>query len=467
MTSENGLAKRERVSAPTVNGAKAPTVMDTLANVDAEMALIGSVLLEASVHATVAEMVQPADFFLLFNGMVWYAFDQLMERNEPIDALAVADELTKYKGLENVDLARRLTDFMAACPDPLNAEQYARKVRDAATLMRMHKAAAKMQEVVADRTNRLTVDEKIDECNRLLFAATDQNTSNTDTRADALIKRFFDVVEQGREGKLPPGVPSGFGELDMLIPGFARGEVTILGGGEGMGKTTCLLSVVRAVSKVYGLTVAHFSLEMTQDEVVRNFMTMETAIPKDILKGFSLTDNQWRAFVASTGQIASWPFHVIDEYPSLTPIQLRRRLRKMVKDEPVHLVTIDGLWLMEPTEPSRDGRPRDVGNIMRDLNEVARDFNVPIVISHQYNGEQYNRQDKRPKLVDLAESAGVRRNAQVILALYRDAYYGVTSPVDVTEVHILKDRNGRAQGRKVDLLFDRDYNLFKSTGGPQ
>jgi len=459
------LARRERVSTFATNGMKPPPDIMTLANIDAEEAVLGAILLEPSLHPNVAEILQPADFTILFNGFVWYAFDKLAERNVGIDLLSVSDELEKVKDLKGVDFATRLTELMAACPDPMHAEHYARKVRDAATLIRVHRAAAKMQALVEDKTHNMTVDELIDECNKILFLATDQDTSNKDTRADAIISRYFDVVEKGMQGKTPPGVPSGFQELDMLIPGFARGEVTVIGGGEGMGKTSWLLTVIRAVSKQYGLTVAHFSLEMTQDEVMRIMIAMETGIPKDALKSFSLTDLQWRQFVAATGHIAAWPMHIIDEYPALTPIQLRRRLRKLVKDEPIHLVTIDGLWLMEPTNPSRDGRPRDVGNIMRDLNEIARDFDVPVVVAHQYNGEQWNRRDKRPKLIDLAESSGVRRNAQVILGLYRDSYYSIDTPVDVTELHILKDRNGRAQGRKIDLLYDFDRAMFRDIGG--
>lgn len=462
--SELALVKRERVSAPAAVSGKTPSPVDALANLDAEMALIGAVLLDPSVHASVAELAQPGDFYLLFHGYVWYAFDQIIERNDAIDPLSVADELAKLKGLDQVNLPARLTELMTACPDPLNAEQYARRVREAATLIRMHRAAAKMQEMVIDRGNKLTVDEKIDECNRLLFAATDQNSTSVDTRADAIIRRYFDVVMEGREGRAAAGVPTGFTEIDELTTALTRGEVALLGGGEGMGKTSLMLSMLRHVVRDFGLTAVHFSLEMMQDEVMRRFMAMETGIPKDILKAFSLTDVQWQRFVAASGAIADWPLHVVDEYPALTPIQLRRRLRKITKDEPVHLVTIDGLWLMEPTEPSRDGRPRDVGLIMRDLNQIARDFNLPILISHQYNGEQYNRQNKRPAMKDFAESAGVRRNAQVMMAMYRDSYYGIDALADVTELHILKDRNGRAQGRKVDLVYDMTYDCFKDAG---
>jgi replicative DNA helicase len=462
--SELALVKRERVSAPATNGTKTPSPLDALAKVDAEMALIGAVLLDPTVHASVAELAQPGDFFLLFHGYVWYAFDQIIERNEAIDPLSVADELAKLKGLDQVNIPARLTELMTACPDPLNAEQYARRVREAATLIRMHNAAAKMQEVVIDRASKRTVDEKIDECNRLLFAATDQNVTNADTRADAIIRRYFDAVMEGREGRALAGVPTGFRSMDELTMTLTRGEVTVVGGGEGMGKTSLMLSVLHNVVKDFKLTAVHFSLEMMQDEVMRRFMAMETSIPKDTLKAFTLTDIQWSRFVSATEVIAGWPLHIVDEYPSLTPIQLRRRLRKITKDEEVHLVTIDGLWLMEPSEPSGDGRPRDVFLIMRDLNEIARDFSVPIFISHQFNGEQYNRQNKRPVMKDFAESAGVRRNAQVMIGLYRDSYYGIDALADVTEAHFVKDRNGGAQGRKVDLAYDLTRDRFKDIG---
>jgi replicative DNA helicase len=265
---------------------------------------------------------------------------------------------------------------------------------------------------------------------------------------------------------MSPGLPTGYQQLDHLHGGAARGEVVVVGGGEGMGKTTFMLNIVRNAA-ILGLRVAIFTLEMMRKEIGLNFSAMEAAIPKATLKNFALDEAQWSRFVKASGIIAGWGIDIIDEYPSLTPIQLRRRLRKLRLTKGIDIVLVDGLWLMEDSDSKVTERPRAVGNIMRDLVQIARDFNVALYITHQYNGDAWGRRedDKRPKLHDFAESAGVRRNAQVIWGLYRDDYYGIESLAKTTELHILKDRNGSgAQGQVIDFSFDTYRTLFQEIG---
>lgn len=143
----------------------------------------------------------------------------------------------------------------------------------------------------------------------------------------------------------------------------------------------------------------------------------------------------------------------------MTPIQLRRKLRTLTQKGGFDLVVIDGLWLMESSEPSMDGRPRDVGNIMRDLNQVARDFTSKILITHQYNAEINGA--KFPTVYHLSESAGARRNAQVIWGLHRPSYYDRDSADDTTGLYILKDRNGVNTGAKLPLIYNSDYSRYE------
>lgn len=455
----NALAHRERVST-------LPATAQVFARVAAEPsehALIGAVLLDPGVYANVAELVEPVDFAYLYNGFVWYAIDKLAQRGDAIDIVSVADELDRRKELAGQPHAQTLAAYMAECPTPDGAEGYARRVREAAVKLRTCNAAGKMIELAVNGEHVTGADGFVDECNRLLFEATDQRATDTDTSASALMSTYWQAMEDGMEGKTPAAVPTGFPALDDYLKGLARGEVIVVGGAEGMGKTSWMLSVARNVCKHYKLNVIVFTLEMAQMELMRLFMAMETGIPKDTLKAHALSPFQWAQFVTAAGEIRDWPLHVVDEFPALTPIQLQRRLRRMALQRRFDLVIVDGLWLMEPTldpEARAPERPRAVGLIMRDLNAIARQFNVPILISHQYNVEAHTRQDKRPKLVDMAESAGVRRNAQVVLGLYRDSYYGITAISDVTELHILKDRNGRAQGRRVEMVFDYNRACF-------
>ncbi len=458
MNAEN-RSKRRRVGGVVIPLEQRRTP-DQLAAADAEAALLGAVLRDAKVYASVSELLQPADFFLLWHGFVWYAFEQIAGRGAVIDLVSVSDELEAQKQL-GADGTHRLAMLAGGTPSAYSAETYARIVRDAAMRLRVVRAAGAMVDAAFDRQKYRDAEAFIDACNQVLFEATDQVIQRESTQLNAIVERYFEEAESAYTSGTRRGISSGFGNLDELLRGAVAGELTVVAGAEGMGKTTFVLGLARNMAKA-GKGVAIFTLEMAKEEITRIFIGMESGLPKRALKAFDFTAEQWTKFVAGAGVFGSWNVQVIDEFPSLTPIQLRRRLRTLVQaqGERVDAVIIDGLWLMEDTFGAQE-RHEAVRNITRDLIQVARDFNVPIYITHQYNGDAYKRNEKRPQLHDLAESAGVRRNAQVVLGLYRDSYYNVQNFRDVTELHILKDRNGSgAQGRHIDFLFDSDHNLF-------
>lgn len=459
--------KRKRVSGTIITlptDASKIKVDADIANVEAEQAVIGAVLRDPQVYASVSEILQPGDFFLLWHGYLWHAFDRISGRGEPLDPITVADELQALNQYTD-DTPYRLAQIAGSAPSADAAEAYARIVRDSATRLRGIQAADEIKKAFANRSKFREIETAIDEANRLLFEATDQQLKRADTSMRGIVGAYFDEVEKARNSGAMRGIPYGYGNLDELLKSSVPGEITVIAGGEGMGKTTFCLGGIRALAKQMK-TVAIFTLEMVQAEIVASFIGMETGIAKRALKVYDLTDQQWGEFVHASSIVGGWDVHVIDEFPALTPLQARRRLRTMMQAEgiPVDLVVIDGLWLMEYVDENgkvEPDRPRAVGLILRDLIQIGRDFNVPIWITHQYNGDAWGRQDKRPIMKDLAESSGVRRNSQVILGLYRDTYYNISDGSNMTEVHVLKDRNGSgAQGQYVEFGFDAARNLF-------
>lgn len=462
----------ERNKRPRVGGVVIPIEQqrrapDQLAAVEAEAALLGAVLRDEKIYATVSEMLQPADFFMLWHGYVWYAFEQITGRGAAIDMVSVSDELDAQKQL-GTDGIHRLAMLAGSTPSAYSAESYAQIVCDAATRLRVVRAAGAMVDAAFDRQQYRDADTLIDACNQMLFEATDQVIQRESSQLNSIVERYFADAEDAYTNGTRRGINTGFGNLDELLRGAVPGELTVVAGAEGMGKTTFMLGLARNMAKA-GKGVAIFTLEMSKEEITRIFIGMESGLPKRALKALDFTAEQWGQFVKGAGVFGGWNTHVIDDFPSLTPIQLRRRLRTLVQAqrEQIDAVIIDGLWLMEDTFRAAE-RHEAVRNITRDLIQVARDFDVPIYITHQYNGDAYKRNEKRPQLHDLAESAGVRRNAQVVLGLYRDSYYGINRFQDVSEVHVLKDRNGSgAQGRHVDFVFDGLHNLFlpKLEGG--
>lgn len=449
--------KRQRV-AGIINAETELGMIMKLADERNEQAVIGAVLQHPEVYPSVSEIIQAADFFFLRNGFIWHAIDTLSGRGESLDILSVSGfmETLENSPLKGNELDALLTDMMASCPDWHNAEEYARRVFNVSLRIRMIRASKDIEATALDKT--ITIDEVINRGDSLLYAATNrviEKPSGIKTATGAYYDKVERMLTEGRS----IGTPYGFSELDKLVGGAYPGEVTVVAGSEGMGKTTWMLSTIRNQIK-NGNRIALFTLEMTQEEITRNFIAMESGLYKDNLKAFKLAPPDWTKFVEASGVIGGWSLDVVDEFPTLSPVQLRRKLRKMLMSEPIDVLFIDGLWLMQASEPT-DDRPKDVFTIMRDLNIIARDFDIPIIIAHQYNADASKRGDKKPTIYDLAESAGVRRNAQVVIGLYRESYYDPNSVNTVTEGYILKDRNGRAQGKNAPFGYNEQYSRFE------
>lgn len=448
--------KRERVAPAIINMNTPldPTWM--LADERSEEAVIGAVLQKPDLYPALSEILQPADFFFIKNGYIWHACDVLMGDGKGIDVITVAEKMEALNNcpLKGEPLLAELARMIEGAPDINNAEHYAQSVFDVSLRLRLMKSASDIGKLAADKT--VSVDEVIDQSDHLLYKATNRH-AETRTDVFSIMNDYFVRVENMINGGENPAIPTGFAQLDEHCGGLYPGEVTVLAGSEGMGKTTFALSVARNIAKS-GKRVAVFTLEMKQEEIIRAFTAMETGIFKSVLKAFSLSDYQWGLFVKSASDIAKWPMEIVDEFPTLTPIQCRRKLRKLMNSGEIDALVIDGLWLMEASEPTNE-RFRDVTLIMRDLNLIARDFNVPILITHQYNADV--NKSKYPTVFHLSESAGVRRNAQMIWGLHRPSFYDRESEDDATSLYSLKDRNGGSVGTKLPFIYNPNYSRYE------
>ncbi|NLA96594.1 MAG: hypothetical protein GX838_07125, partial [Clostridiaceae bacterium] len=314
-----------------------------------------------------------------------------------------------------------------------------------------------------------------DNANRLIFTATEQNGA-TDTSAMGAYSALWDEVERRIDGEIVnPSIPFSQRRLDSSGLVNPRGEITVIGGTEGLGKTTWVLSAEYYVLKA-GYGIAHFSLEMRKRELIASFASMCSGVPKPQLLLRRLSSGNWDKFVSAASTIKDFKLNIIDEYFSLTPSQLRRRLRKMIvsENQQVDLVVIDGLWLMKDDPEtfinprtgdvvvSRASRERheEVFEITRKLNEIAFEFNIHIWITHQFNTNLLNRKNKKPLITDFAESAGVRRNAQNMIGLQRLDGSGIT------RAHILKlrNQNSAAIGMEIDYFYNADHSMVVESG---
>lgn len=435
---------------------------DTLADDHAERGVIGSVLQQPELFWSLSERLQATDFFYLKHRWIWMAFEQLTEAKEPIDTQTVGRWLDRQDGaLKGDDALRLLADLYGAPAQIGNAEIYAGHVRESALRLRTIEAARAITALMSNL--KQPVEQLVDESNRLLFEATDQHLGLADTTARAAAEEYFEIMQARVLNKERRGVAYGFPRFDdpsTFTGGMYPGDITVVCGHEGYGKTTFILSVARNVARA-GKHVVMVTLEMRRDEIMQVFTSQETGIPKSTLRDGFLDMDQFDAMQTATQTVAGWHMHIIDEFRGmnnpLTPLALKRRLRVLLARTPVDLVIIDGLWLMQPDEQAeRGGKERwyAVGQIMYGLADIAKGaagVPVPVLITQQYRLDAYKAD--APTLDLVAESAGVRRTAMVIVGLWRNEN-------GKTEAHLLKDRAG-GNGGHIDLFdYDRDHSVY-------
>lgn len=462
------LPKDERRPRVSHNGLQAIITRDTseLWAEREEEALLGAVLREPTAFPSLADLLQAGDFYLLFNGFVWHAYETLFAAGKDIDILSVAAELEKQPaiGVKGDELLLRLSQLVGAAPFTAHAESYALMVREAALRLRLLRLGNELMGMAFDK--QLSGEELIDTATRQLYSATDQRAVRP-TELKHIVSAYYDRMEEAVQAGLIHGTPTGFRDLDALLHVLIPGEVSILAGNDGMGKTTVLLSIVLNVI-LRGQGVALFSIEMTQFEIVAALVAMLTGIPKGDLKARRLSPAQLVQFTDAAGRLANMPLHIIDDHDSLTPLQLRRRLRSLMVKHELSLVVVDGLWLMSD-DGADPNRPKEVATIMKKLTAMARDKDIflPFLVAHQYTDAPWKRKkERRPIKTDLAESSGVRRTAQVILGLHNEAYYKHRATIGAVECHVLKDRtDGKAQGKYVKLAFDEKFSRYVDYGG--
>lgn len=431
----SALAKRQRVS--QIQLVDTPPDFDSYTEEAAEKALIGAVMNAPSVFPSLAEMVTGADFSLIMHGWIWWACDQLTQENKRIDLFTVADLIAhRETSINAVDIQTRLVECMGASPDSRAAAVYAERVLEAATRIRLLKAAQDIKTAALDKTKRQT--DLINESDAHLDAALNRIAMPA-TDAASITTRYFERVEDAITNGVKVGTSFGFPALDERTGGLMPGGVTVLAAPAGAGKTTVVLSIIRQLMTLKK-RVALYSLEMTNEQIIRSLIAMEGSLDRINLMQFKFSKSDWTEFVRCCGIVSNYPLNVVDHYTSLSPEQLRLNLRKLAAVAPLDAVVIDGLWLMQPATSTKERR-LDVKEIVEKLVGVARDFNTPILLVHQLNRAPSDRSDKRPMLSDLSESISVSQTAELVFGLYRPTYYDPKHIDGNTYLNVLKARH--------------------------
>ena len=425
-------------------------------NVEAEEAVLGAILLDPEAMGRVAETLEPKSFSLRSHQTIYKASLALYSEGKPTDLMTVTTWLSDHKLLEKAGGQLGLTQLLDRTVSATNIDQYGLLISDKQTRRNLIESAHKIIELAEDTSQPLeTVIQKSEE----QIANISQSKSQQDlvSIGETLIDTFQEIEDRS-ESKIPPGVPSGFYDLDAMTGGFQRSDLIIVAGRPAMGKTALAVQFGFKIAKK-GLPVAVFSLEMSKGQLVQRLLAGEAKIESTRLRAGNIQQEEWEPLTEAISKLAELPIFIDDSSnPTVSEIKKKAQKLQAENDGKLGLILIDYLQLMDG---GSDNRVQELSRITRGLKGMAKDLNVPVVVLSQLSRSVEQRTNKRPMLSDLRESGSIEQDADLVMMIYRDDYYNPnTSDGGIAELILAKHRNGPTG--TVKLLFDSQFTQFKN-----
>ncbi len=427
-------------------------------NVEAEEAVLGSLLMDPEAITKVASFLRPTDFYRDKHAWIYEALLNLHERNEPPDPLTVADELDRMGRLSEVGGPAAISELLMRVPTALHVEYYARIVERNAILRRLILAAEQIAQL-AYQESEADVEEIIDRAEAILFAVSQHRLTGAMVPIQQILGEFYEQVERLYLERQPVGLPTGFVDLDRLLGGFQPGDLIILAARPSMGKTAFALAITENVAIQHGARVAFFSLEMSAEQIAMRLVASQTGIGAQRLRVGPISEGDLER-IGQAVDILSRTRIFVDETPALSPLEVRTKARRVASEHGLDLVVIDYLQLMR-SGTRAENRVQEISYISRSLKGLARELRVPVLAISQLSRQVEMRQEKRPLLSDLRESGSIEQDADVVMFIYRDEVYNKnTDRPNIAEIIVAKHRNGPTGA--VELRFVKETAKFSN-----
>ncbi len=431
-------------------------------NIEAEMALIGSVLVDREIMGTIGEIVKPSDFYAHVHETIFMALIDLFDRGEPLDKITLGESLRQRDLLEKVGGLSYISSLMDTVQTAASATYYAKIVREKAILRSLIHAGTRISQLGYEAEE--DVEGALDESEQMVYSIGERQMSGEFRPVNALMKEAFDQIDRlfHMRGQRT-GVTSGFADIDQITTGFQPGNFVIIAARPGMGKTSFALNMAVAAARSGEAPIAFFSLEMSNNELIQRLICAEAMLSSQKIRLGEIKDRQWEDISRAMGSLNELPIF-LDDAGGLSVTEVRSRCRRLKSTVGLSAVFIDYLQLLRPGSLSKNANRNDeLSDICRTLKVTAKDLEVPIIALAQLNRGVESRTDKRPMLSDLRDSGSIEQEADLVAFLYREGYYHNEAPdPEMTEFIISKHRNGPTGTPK--LRFKKEFTLFQPYG---
>lgn len=425
-------------------------------DLQAEQAVLGSMMLSKDAIAEVVEILRGVDFYRPAHELIFDAITELYGRGEPSDAVTVAAELTKRGNINRLGGAPYIHTLVASVPLAVNAAYYARTVHEKSQLRRLAEVGQRVTQLAYAGEGEVA--EILDMAETEVFAVAEQRM-NTDYRlVRDLVEPAVAEMESIQDHKgVGLGIPTGFYDLDELTHGLHPGQMIVVAGRPAMGKSTLGVDFVRSASIRHDQCSAIFSLEMSTTEIMWRLFSAEAKVPLQNIRAGRMTDDDWARIARKIGEITKAPIF-IDDSPNLTMNEIRAKSRRLKQRHDLKLVVIDYLQLMSSGKRV-ESRQLEVSEFSRQIKLLAKELDIPVVAICQLNRGPEQRSDKRPMASDLRESGSLEQDSDVVILVHRDDYYEreSTRPGEA-DLIVAKQRNGPT--RDVVVAFQGHYSRF-------
>ncbi len=425
-------------------------------NLDAEQSVLGAVLLDNHALNRALELLSPDDFYKEAHRRIFQAILDLYERNEAIDLVTLTETLRRRNDLEGVGGSAYLTELVNVVPTAANISYHAKIVHEKSLLRQLIRTTTDIATRGYESTER--IEELLDYAEQRIFGISDAKMKPTFHHVREVVKQSFELIERRYEQKESvTGVPTSFTALDNLTAGLHPGDLIIIAGRPGMGKTALALNIAVHAAVEKHLPAAIFSLEMAREQLVIRMLCAEARVDAHKLRSGYLGAADWPKLTAAAGRIADAPIF-IDDTAALSVLELRAKARRLKRDQGLELVVVDYLQLMRGRGDA-DTREQEISEISRSLKALAKEMRVPVIALSQLSRAVESRTERRPQLSDLRESGAIEQDADLVMFVYREEVYRQTEENrNMAKIIVSKQRNGPTGD--VDLVFLKEYTRF-------
>ena len=428
-------------------------------NMEAEQAVLGSMLIERPALEKAAEILKPEDFYRDVHRQIFEAMLALAARDEPVDLITLQDELLSRGQFETVGGFLYLQNLMDAPSTAANIEYYSKLVEEKSILRRLLDAGTQVQGLAYSEFD--SIDEVIDKAERLVFDVGQRRMGNFFFHIRPLLDEELDRLEKRYENK---GVLTGrmtpFDDLNYVTNGMQPSDLIIVAARPSMGKTTLAVQIAQHIALTEKLPVALFSLEMSKEQLVTRMICSESQVDGHRLRTGQLHTEDWQRVGEGISRLAEAPIY-IDDTPDVSAMEMRAKCRRLKAEQGgLGLIMVDYLQLMRSSSKRSENRNQEISEIARGCKSLARELRVPVMALSQLSRAVESRPDKRPMLSDLRESGAIEAEADLVMFIYREAYY------KRKEAGEAGAENDQSQGQGDENLEEAELIIAKQRNGP-